>query len=122
MANTSNENDSCYQNENVELCSINIDKLSNKSRFMLDKYINDKKIGILFVQETGPRDIEKMKLTNMKTIVDTNESKNRGTALYIHNSISSVTLPEISQQSKEIDSAWSLVILNKKRYIVGSIM
>ena len=121
MANTSNENDSCYQNENVELCSINIDKLSNKSRFMLDKYIHDKKIGILFVQETGPRDIEKMKLANMKTIVDTNESKNRGTALYIHNSISSVTLPEISQQSKEIDSAWSLVILNKKRYIVGSI-
>ena len=89
----------CHKNTNMKLCSINIDGLSSKSRFMLDKYIYDESIDILCVQETGQHDIEKIKLTNMKTILDTNGSRNRGAAIFVHDSISCVSLPEISQKS-----------------------
>ena len=111
----------CNKNKNIKLCSINIDGLSSKSRFMLDKYIYDENIDILCVQETGQHDIEKIKLTNMKTILDTNGSRNRGAAIFVHDSISCVSLPEISQKSTEIDSVWAAVIINKKRYIIGSV-
>ena len=119
MDNDTPKNNS-YKN-NTKMCSINIDGLSSKSRLMLDKFANDENLGIIFVQESGSREAEKMKLTNMKTIVDSNGSKNRGALLYIHDSIPYVPLPEISKQSTEIDSTWAVVFINKKKYIVGSL-
>ena len=109
------------QRRKTKICSINIGGLSNKARFKLDKYVNDENFGIIAVQENGPHEQDKMKLTNMKLIQDTNASKNRGALLYIHDSIPHVSLSEISKQSTELDSAWALVIINKKRYIIGSI-
>ena len=109
------------QRRKTKICSINIGGLSNKARFQLDKYTNDENFGIIAVQENGPHEQEKMKLTNMKLIQDSNASKNRGALLYVHNSIPSVNLAEISKRSTELDSAWALVVINKKRYIIGSI-
>ena len=121
MDNAETQNNRCNKNKTTKLCSINIDGLSSKSRLLLDKYANDENFGIIFAQETGPRETEKMKLTNMKIVTDTNRSKNRGALLYIHDSIPHVNLPDISKQSTEIDSAWAVAIINKKKYIVGSI-
>ena len=114
-------NNSGDKKRNTKICSINIGGLSNKARFKLDKYANDENFGIIAVQENGQHELDKMKLTNMKIIQDTNTSKNRGALLYIHNSIPYVNLIEISKQSTELDSAWALVIINKKKYIIGSI-
>ena len=121
MDNAETQRNRCNQNKSTKLCSINIDGLSSKSRLLLDKYANDENFGIIFAQENGPHEIDKMKLTNMKTVTDTNSSKNRGALLYIHDSIPHVNLPDISEKSTEIDSAWAVAIINKKKYIVGSI-
>ena len=121
MDNVNTTKKSCKPNKITKICSINIDGLSSKSRMLLDKFANDENFGIIFGQESGQREIEKMKLPNMKTVVDTNGSKNRGAILYIHNSIPHVNLSEISKQSIHLDSAWALAIINKKKYVVGSI-
>ena len=121
MANTNMLRNSCNNSKNTKVCSINIGGLSSKARFQLDKYVNDENVGILAVQENGPHEIDKMQLTNMKIIQDTNKSKNRGALLYIHQSIPYVILSEISKKSTELDSVWALVVLNKKRIIIGSI-
>ena len=121
MDNTETQTNRCNKNNTTKLCSINIDGLSSKSRLLLDKYANDENFGIIFAQENGSRDIEKMKLSNMKTVTDANGSKNRGALLYIHDSIPHVTLSDISKQSTEIDSAWAVAIINNKKFIIGSI-
>ena len=56
----------------------------------------------------------------MKTIPDTNQSKNRGSAIYVKSDLTSTKLPEISKLSK-LDSSWCLVIINNKRYFIGSV-
>ena len=122
MENNNKRNvNSCYKTETVKICSINIGGISKRSQFMLDKYAHDEKISIVAAQESLHHEEEKIKLTNMKTFLDTNDSKNRGSALYVHDSIPSVYLPEISRQSTEIDSAWAVVILNHNKYIFGSV-
>ena len=95
--------------------------MSSRSQLMLDKYVDTEKFKILFVQESGTCDKEKLKLSNMKTVTDTNKSRNRGAVLYIHNSISSTSLLDIPKLSNSIDSAWAITVLGNKRYIVGSI-
>ena len=95
--------------------------MSSRSQLMLNKYVDAEKFGIVSVQESGSCDKEKLKLTNMKTITDTNKSRNRGSVLYIHNSILSTNLVDISKLSKHIDSAWAITVIDNKRYIVGSI-
>lgn len=108
-------------NTGIKVCSINICGLSSRSQILLDKYADSEKIDILAVQESGTGDKEKLKLINMKTVVDTNNSANRGAVLYVHNNISCTTLTEISKVSKNIDSAWGLTVIKNRRYIIGSI-
>ena len=104
-----------------KLCSINICGMSNRSKMMLDKYIDLNKLDIVAVQESGTSNKERLTLTNMKMITDTNNASNRGAVLYVHKSISCTSVPEISNVSKQIDSAWGLVIMNRRRYIIGSV-
>ena len=54
----------------LKVCSINIGGLSERSRFMLDKYVSEKKIDVLCVQETGTADIDRHKLWNMNASLD----------------------------------------------------
>ena len=70
MANRNMFRNSCNQNKNTKVCSINIGGLSSKARFQLDKYVNDENVGILAVQENGPHALNKMQLKNMKIIQD----------------------------------------------------
>ena len=104
-----------------KLCSINICGMSNRSKMMLDKYIDLNKLDIVAVQESGTSCKQKLTLTNMKLITDTNNASNRGAVLYVHNTISCTSIPEISNISKQIDSAWGLVIVNNRRYVIGSV-
>ena len=113
-----------WQNRNkndIKLGSINICGFSKRSQMMVDRFCDLEQMDLLKVQETGTVDKEKLKLTNMKTVHDTNNAVNRGAVLYVRDTISCTNLPDISKISKEIDSAWGLAIMNKKRYIVGSI-
>ena len=112
---------SSKSNSSIRTCSINIGGLSSRSRMVLDKYINDEGFQLVFLQESGAHDVEKMNLSNMKLIADSNGARNRGALLYVHNSISYINLNDISQKSPEIDSAWAVVIINNKKYIIGSI-
>lgn len=105
----------------IKICSINICGLSNRSKLMLDKYANDEKVDILLVQESGSKDKSEISLTNMKTFMDTNKSANRGSVLYVRNNITATNLTEIPKMSKQIDSAWSITVINNKRYIIGSV-
>ena len=102
-------------------CSINICGLSQCSQFMLNKFIYDSNIKILAVQETGTYDDKKLDLLNMHCYKDTNEAKNRGCAIYISKDLKSTPLPQIGACSNAVDSAWSLVVLNGIRLIVGSL-
>ena len=118
MANNTNQ----QQNGNMlKLCTINIDGLSEKSKFLLNKFIHDEKFDIVSVLETGSCEPSKLELNNMSMICDTNNAKNRGAALYIRDIYSIAKLESLSKLSNNIDSCWGLVIKNNRRYILGSI-
>ena len=105
----------------LKVCSINIGGLSERSRFMLDKYVSEKKIDVLCVQETGTADIDRHKLWNMNVSLDVNKGKNKGCALFTRNDLSTTPLPQIAKVSRDIDSVWSLVVINNKRYVIGTV-
>ena len=105
----------------IKLCSINISGLSKRSKMTLDQYVENEQFDMVAVQETGTSDLTKLKLSNMNCITDQNMASNRGSALYIKDHHSQASLNQISGISKNIDSAWGLVIINNSRYIVGTV-
>ena len=106
--------------EDIKICSINICGISERSRIPLDKYVYEENYDVVAIQETGSVNIEKIKLSNMSTITDCNEARNKGVALYTKNNHSITKLEEISQNVKNIDSCWSLIVINNERFIVGN--
>ena len=108
-------------NKDVKQCSINIDGMSNTSKLLLDKYVDEEQIDILYVQETRSVCKEKLNLTNMRVVTDINKANNRGAAIYARTHISLTEITEIPALSKNIDSAWALIVVNNKRYIIGSV-
>ena len=105
----------------LKICSINIGGLSERSRFMLDKYVSEKNIDVLCVQETGTADMDRHKLWNMNVSLDVNKGKNKGCALFTRNDLSTTPLPQIAEVSRDVDSVWSLVVVNNKRYVIGTV-
>ena len=101
--------------------TINICGLSDKSKFMLNNYVEKEKIGILALQELDTSDKNSILLDNMFLITDTNKGANRGAALYVSSAYSITRLDEISLISGNVDSCWGLVIANNKKFIIGSI-
>ena len=85
----------------IKICSINICGVSQRSRIPLDKHAHDENYDLLAIQETGSVSIDKISLSNMSTIVDSNEAKNRGVALYAQNNHSITKLEEISKNVKK---------------------
>ena len=69
----------------IKICSINVDGMSEKSRFVLDKYTNDQMFDFIVVQESRKSDNEKIALTNMEAITDDNNAKNSGAIIYARN-------------------------------------
>ena len=96
--------DNKKSSERINVCSINICGLSERSRFMLDKYADDNQIDVVCVQETGTSDPVKHKLCNMKVSLDTNNAANKGCAVFTRSGIFTTPLPEISKTSDQIDS------------------
>ena len=109
------------QNINLNMGSINICGFSNRSRMMVNQYVNAEKLDVLAVQETDTNIKENLELDNMNLIYDTNDAANKGAALYVNNKHSLTKLESISKRSKHLDSSWGLLFAYKKRYIVGSI-
>ena len=105
----------------VKLCSINIGGWSDKSKFFVDKYVNTEGFDALFVQETLTDDLSYLQLHNMSTICDSNKAANRGVALYVKDKHSLTKLDSISKMSNSIDSCWGLLVIAKKRFIIGNI-
>ena len=105
----------------IKLCTINICGVSPRSRFVLDKYVNDCNFDAVAVQETGSDDFETISLSNMSTITDPNQAKNKGAALYVNEQHSITKLGQISHKFNSIDSCWGLAVLNGARYIIGSV-
>ena len=89
--------------------------------FALNKFIEDENIAILALQETGAFCSDSHELANMNMIMDTNKSANKGVALYVNDKYTITKLDEISKISKKMDSCWGLVIVEKKRYIIGNV-
>ena len=106
---------------NIKMCSINICGLSKRSKLTLDQYVESEGFDLVLVQETGTCDLTKLKLSNMNCITDRNNASNRGSSLYLRDHCSLASLDQISAISKNIDSAWGLVIINNSRYIVGTV-
>ena len=105
----------------VKLCTINICGLSDHSKMTLNNFVQSENIDILSVLETGTDDPDKLELLNMSVINDTNKAANKGAALYLSNKYSMTKLDIISKLSRNLDSCWGLVVMSKKRYIIGSI-
>ena len=103
----------------VNICSINISGMSERSRFCLDSYCTTNKLDVLAVQESGTRKNELLKVCNMGYMLDMNASKNKGCALYINKKHSYKQL-DINPGISEFDYIWSLVIMHGKRYIIGT--
>ena len=101
--------------------TINICGLSERSKFLLNQYIDRDEIGILALQELDTSDRDLLQLENMFFITDTNKGANSGAALYVKDTYSITPLNEISKMSRNIDSCWGLVIANNKKYIIGSV-
>ena len=106
---------------NIKLCQINIDGLSDRSKFMINKYKHAENFDILFVQETNNDDPSKLELPNMSMICDPNKANNLGAAMYVNEKHSITNLDSISKLSKNIDSCWGLAVIAKKRIILGSV-
>ena len=107
--------------DQIRCCSININGLSTRSKVPLDNYVDSEKFDIVTIQETLSCDVTKLALSNMNCVTDLNKASNRGAALYVRDTHTITPLEQISSLSKNIDSAWGLVIINNKRYIVGSV-
>ena len=113
----------------VKFCSINICGLSERSQFMLDKYVEDNKITVLSVQETSTikskssRGTQKSirQLKNMLVYQDTNNETNNGCAIFVQSDVSFTQLKDISQISKEIDSVWGVLQWGNKRFVIGNV-
>ena len=105
----------------IKICSINICGMSNRSKFMLDKYANDEKFDAVAVQETGNDKTDDISLSNMDTITDSNLAVNRGAALFVKDNHSITKLEEISKDFCSIDSCWGLFITKGARYIIGTV-
>ena len=108
-------------NMDIKIGSINIDGMSPKSTFLLDKYCYDQDFDILAVQESGNQDHDKISISNMDFISDDNRAANRGVLLYARNNHSITKLKEISQLSTNIDTAWGITVIQNKRFIIGSV-
>ena len=91
------------------------------SKCLLEKYAYEENIKILPIQETLTSDVDKLHFKNMNCIADSNQSKNRGAALYVSHDYTVTKLDHISKISTEMDSAWGLVVVKNTRYIMGSI-
>lgn len=106
----------------INFCSINICGMSDRSRFVLDKYCFEKSIDILAVQESTTVDKANLDLKFMDCISDTNNALNRGSSLYVNTRKFSISpLPQVSRVSKNIDTAWGLVCGKGFRYVIGSV-
>ena len=72
---------------------------------LLDKYVYDKDIMLLAVQETGDISNSRYKyLNNMNTFEDTNQQRNKGCAIMVKKSTMFTQFKEISKLSNIIDS------------------
>ena len=105
----------------VKIGSINIDGFSKKSQIVLDKYNQEQDFDVLLAQETNKNDKAKLKLTNMKVLIDTNSAKNRGAATFLKINTPYKELPEISKVTQEIDSVWCFAVIKNKRFIIGNV-
>ena len=77
----------------ARICTINICGLSQRSNMMLNKYIYDKNIMVLGVQETGNLKKSRYRYLNeMNTFVDTNEQSKR-CALFVRKGVMFIVYP-----------------------------
>jgi hypothetical protein len=88
---------------------------------MLDKYADINQFDVITVQETETTDKEKLNLVNMEVHTDDNLSGNKGTSIYVSRKHSFTKLKELNQLSKNIDTSWGVVVVQNKRYILGSV-
>ena len=106
----------------AHLCSINICGLSQRSHMMLNKYVYDKDILLLSIQETGDLKNSRYKyLNDMNTFEDTNHQRNKGCAIMVKKGVMFTQLTELSLLSSIIDSVWGMLSWNGKNYIIGNI-
>ena len=105
----------------IKIGSINIDGMSSRSRFMLDRYSDSESFDILAVQESRNTDDDKISICNMDVITDDNHAKNSGVLLYTSDKHSITKLKEISQISTNIDTTWGITVIQNKRFIIGSV-
>ena len=104
----------------ANLCSINICGLSERSRFCLDKYCEERKLDILAVQESGTRCNDNLQISNMGYMLDSNGSRNKGCALFINKKHTYKQLTNLPLKSDNFDYIWALVAMHGKRYIIGT--
>ena len=115
-----------YSNNNSEsnfigkLCTINICGLSQRSHMMLNKYVYDKNLTLLAVQETGSNH-EFNQFDNMTTYQDMNNQANKGCALMVHSDAMFTQFEDISKLSRNIDTVWGMLCWGGKRYIIGNV-
>ena len=110
-----------HERRDIRICSINICGLSDRSKLLLDKYVDEQKYDAVAIQETGKVSMEKLSLCNMNPITDSNEATNKGAALCVKSEHSITKLEDISANYKNIDSCWGLIVINNQRYILGNI-
>ena len=103
----------------VNICTINICGMSERSRFCLDQYSTVHKLDILAVQESGTRNKELLNICNMDYMLDNNDSNNKGCTLYV-NKKHSYRQIKVAPVSSQFDYIWSLIVMHGKRYIVGT--
>ena len=57
-----------HERRDIRICSINICGLSDRSKLLLDKYVDEEKYDAVAIQETGKVSMEKLSLCNMNPI------------------------------------------------------
>ena len=120
MDSNSTAKDQRLQDSFINMCSINICGMSQRSQLMLNKYVYDKKIDILAVQETGKNGCFK-KLLNTRMYEDTNGQDNKGCAIYISDRVQFTPLTDLAKMSKKIDTVWGLALHQGRRTVVGNV-
>ena len=102
----------------LKVASVNVSGLSLRTKIALDKFVNDRSLDILALQETQKEDYSEYNLTNMKITQDNNKGAFKGCAIYIREDLTYSYVTELS--SDNYDSIWIIVKIGVTNYLIGT--
>ena len=105
----------------VTFCQLNVSKMSSNSELAIGKYLYDKNIKAMMVQESGHWNISTQPYAGYKVFsndISYNPSKLRGVSLILKEELHPEPITDLA--SPDFDGVWCQIKLHNKRILLGS--